>query len=297
MPAEGITTTARPDVLSLEELLRLTDILTRLGTRKVRFTGGEPLVRKGLVALMTAVHDLPARPEVLLTTNGLLLASHLVELRRAGLQRVNLSLDSLDAENWRRITRRDGHELVMRAIDEVLDLGLGLKLNVVVIPGMNDHEVPDFVALTRERPLSIRFIEPMPFDGGGKPLAATITGQEILELIRPRFELQPLVNPTGAVDKLYAVAGHQGTIGVIEGHSRTFCGSCRRLRLDAQGRLRTCLYGRPQAELRLLLRDGASDQELVAVIQGAIARRLVDGLAAEQDSRLFGLQSMASIGG
>jgi cyclic pyranopterin phosphate synthase len=297
MPAAGITTIPRADVLTLEELLRVTDILVRLGVRKVRFTGGEPLVRKGVVELMAAVHDLAPRPEILLTTNGLLLAANLAELHRAGLRRVNLSLDSLDAENWRRITRRDGHELVMRAIDQVLDLDLGLKLNVVVLPGVNDHEVPDFVALTRERPLSIRFIEPMPFDGAGKPLAATISGPEILDLIRPRYELQPLENPVGAVDRLYAVPGHLGTIGVIEGHSRTFCGSCRRLRLDARGRLRTCLYGRPQAELREVMRAGAADRDLMSVITGAIARRLADGLAAEQDSRLFGLQSMASIGG
>jgi len=297
MPAEGINLIARQEVLTLEELQRVGAIFAGLGVRKIRVTGGEPLVRKGVVELMAGLHALPTAPEILLTTNGLLLERNLNALHDAGVRRINLSLDSLDPDNWRRITRREGHDTVLRAMDRVLEKGMGLKLNVVVLPGTNEHELPDFVALTKDRDLSIRFIEPMPFDGAGKPLAATISGAEILALVRPHYDLQPLANPPGAVDKLYCAAGHRGTIGVIEGHSRTFCASCRRLRVNARGELRTCLYGRPQADLRTLLRGGATDAEIAAVIGDAISRRLFDGIAAEQDSRLVGLQSMASIGG
>lgn len=297
MPAEGIKLVNHQDVLTLEEMQRLGAIFVRLGVRKIRITGGEPLVRKGVVDLMAGLHRLPSQPEILLTTNGLLLDDKLDDLHAAGVRRINLSLDSLDPENWSRITRRQGHEKVLKAIDQVLDKGMGLKVNVVVLPGANEHEVPDFVALTKDRDLSIRFIEPMPFDGAGKPLAATISGEEILALIRPKFELQPLDNKPGAVDKLYAAAGHVGTVGIIEGHSRTFCASCRRMRLDARGRLRTCLYGKPQADLRALIRAGATDAEVISAIRGAVSRRLVDGIAAEADSRIGGLESMASIGG
>ncbi len=297
MPADGIDLVAHRDVLTLEEMQRLGAIFASLGVRKFRITGGEPLVRKGVVGLMAGLHGLPSAPEILLTTNGLLLGRNLDALHEAGVRRVNLSLDSLDSENWRRITRRDGHAAVLRAMDQVLEKGMGLKINVVVLPGANEHEVPDFVALTQDRDLSVRFIEPMPFDGAGKPLAATISGEEILALIRPTYDLEPLDNPAGAVDKLYAVAGHRGTIGIIEGHSRTFCASCRRLRVNARGELRTCLYGRPQANLRALLRGGSTDTQIAAVIRDAVGRRLTDGIAAEQDSLLVGLQSMASIGG
>ncbi len=297
MPAEGITQVDHQDVLTIEEMQRLGAIFTGLGVRKIRLTGGEPLVRKGLIGLVAGLHSLPTQPEVLLTTNGLLLADKLDELHEAGIRRINLSLDSLDPDNWNRITRRSGHDKVLKAIDNVLEKGMGLKVNVVVLPGLNEHEVQDFVALTRDRKLSIRFIEPMPFDGAGKPLAATISGEEILALIRPKFQLQPVDNTPGAVDTLYTIDGHQGMIGIIEGHSRTFCGSCRRLRLDARGRLRTCLYGKPQVDLRALIRAGVADTEIIAAVRSAVSQRLVDGIAAEQDSRINGLESMAIIGG
>jgi cyclic pyranopterin phosphate synthase len=296
MPAEGIGLVAKSDVLSLEEMQRLGAVFARLGVRKIRITGGEPLLRKGVVELMAGLSGLPTSPEILLTTNGLLLDRKLEALRQAGVRRINLSLDSLDPENWFRITRRDGHATVLRAMERVVEMGMGLKINMVVLPGRNDHEVPDFVALTRVRDLTVRFIEPMPFDGAGKPLTA-ISGTEILALIEPRYTLQPLENPVGAVDKLFAVPGYRGRIGIIEGHSRTFCASCRRLRVDARGRLRTCLYGRPQVDLQAMMRDGTTDQELMAAIRGAVGRRLVDGLVAEQDSRSAGTESMASIGG
>jgi molybdenum cofactor biosynthesis protein A len=297
MPAEGVPLVARDMVLSMEELQRVGAIFTQLGVRKIRITGGEPLLRKGVVDLLGSLHSLPQAPDILLTTNGILLRDNIDALYSAGLRRINLSLDTLDAKNWVTITRRSGHETVMHAIDLVLAKGMGLKVNVVVMPGVNDHELNDFVALTRDRDISVRFIEPMPFDGAGKPLAQTVTGDEIRARIGEAYQLEPIANTPGAVDKLYKIEGHQGDIGIIEGHSRTFCSSCRRVRVDARGRLRTCLYGRPQTDLRVMMRDGASDAEIMSTIRDVVAKRLVDGKAAEQDSRLIGLESMVAIGG
>ena len=225
---------------------------------------GEPLVRRGVVSLIAALRALPSSPEVLLTTNGLLLVEHLDGLIDAGLKRVNLSLDSLDQGTWTAITRREGFERARSAIDLVLARGLGLKLNMVVLPGWNDHELDDFVELTRERAMTVRFIEPMPFLGEGRLSGPGISGPEILARLSVREQVEPEPVRPGAVEKLFRVPGHVGRIGIIEGHSRTFCGTCRRLRIDARGRLRTCLYGRPSAFLRPLMRAGADDDALAA---------------------------------
>ncbi len=297
MPAEGIKQIPHHDILTLEETHRLCSLFTELGVRTIRITGGEPLVRKGVVPFMTSLTSLPARPEVLLTTNGLVLAEHLEELKAGGIRRINLSLDSLDPETWSEITRREGFEKVRAAVDLVLEMGLGLKINVVVLPGVNDDELSDFVELTRKAPLAVRFIEPMPFDGAGKALEETIDGQEILLRLRGKYDLTPVEQSASAVDSLFTVRGFKGTVGVIEGHSRTFCSTCSRLRIDSRGRLRTCLYGAPGVSLLNLMRDGGSDDDLAQAIRTEISYRFRDGKKAELAHHLVGLESMASIGG
>jgi len=297
MPAEGIQQIPHYDILTLEETYRLCSLFTELGVRKIRVTGGEPLVRKGVVPLLTSLTGLPARPEILLTTNGLVLNEYLDELKAGGIKRINLSLDSLNPKTWSEITRRKGFEKVRAAVDRVLELGLGLKINVVVLPGVNDHEIPDFVELTRKSPLTVRFIEPMPFDGAGKALEDTIDGDEILLRLRSRFDLTPVSQPADAVDSLFTVRGFMGKVGVIEGHSRTFCATCSRLRIDSRGRLRTCLYGAPGVSLLELIRQDASDDNLIEAIRTEISYRFRDGKKAELAHHLVGLESMASIGG
>jgi len=297
MPADGIEQVSHADMLTMEELLRLGRVFVDLGIRKIRVTGGEPLVRKGVVSLLAGLRNLPEAPEVLLTTNGLDLSRQLDGLQAAGVERINLSLDSLHPETWSRITRRDGFEAARASVDEVLARGMGLKINMVVLPGWNDHELPDFVALTLERDLTVRFIEPMPFLGAGEPLSETITGDEILGRLEQGFALESAGQTGAAVDRIYRVRGYRGRLGIIAGASRTFCSACSRLRLDGQGRLRTCLYGIAAADLRMLVRQGATDAELGGVIRSAVARRQVDGRAAEQGHTTTGLDSMASIGG
>lgn len=297
MPAAGVTLGERDEILSIDELVRLGSLFAGLGVRSFRLTGGEPLVRRGVVPLVAALRALPSRPEVLLTTNGLLLGEHLDALADAGLRRVNLSLDSLERGTWTAITRREGFERAREAVDLVLARGLGLKLNMVVLPGWNDHELDAFVELARERPLVVRFIEPMPFVGEGRLCGPGISGPEILARLSLGAQLEPEPVRPGSVEKLFRLPGYAGRIGIIEGHSRTFCGSCRRLRVDARGRLRTCLYGRPAAFLRPLIRAGADDAALATAIRAAVAGRLADGIAAEADHRRHNLESMVNIGG
>lgn len=295
MPAEGIRLAPRADVLSLAELTRLCRVLCELGIEKIRVTGGEPLVRKGVVEWLGDLAALPTAPEILLTTNGTLLGPSLAGLRAAGIRRVNLSLDSLRENTFEAITRRRGLSEVLGAIDEVLEAGLGLKINVVVLPGENDEEILDFARLTRDRDLTVRFIEPMPFSGGREPFEP-FDGARIRARLEEHLELVPVVQERAAVDQLFAPVDHRGKVGIIEGHTRSFCGDCNRLRLDPQGQLRTCLYGAPAADLRAILRDGGDDTDLEAAILDAIGRRFADGhaAAADHDSPPT---SMANIGG
>jgi molybdenum cofactor biosynthesis protein A len=297
MPDTGIPAIAPGETLSFAELTRACSVFVGGGVRKIRITGGEPLARKGVIEWMREIAQLDPDLEVLLTTNGVMLEQSLPGLMEAGLRRVNLSLDTLDPDTWKLITRRDGFEAARRSIDVVLEAGLGLKVNVVVQPGVNDHEILDFVALTRDRALAVRFIEPMPFDGAGKALTETIDGQEILLRLRSRFDLTPVSQAADAVDSQFTVRGFTGKVGVIEGHSRTFCSTCSRLRLDSRGRLRTCLYGAPGMNLLHLMRDGGSDDDLIAAIRNEITYRFQDGKKSELAHHLVGLESMASIGG
>jgi len=297
MPAEGLRWNPPLAAMTMDEMFRVASLFTRLGVRKIRVTGGEPLMRRGVVDLMARLAALPTRPEILLTTNGTLLADNLDDLKAAGLRRVNLSIDSLDPDRFTLITRRKEFAKVRGALDAVLVAGLGLKINMVVLPGINDREIPDFVELTRTRPITVRFIEPMPFDGAGKPLEETITGEEILLRLRGRYDLHPVAQEASAVDKVFTVRGFTGRVGVIEGHSRKFCSTCSRLRVDALGRFRTCLYGASGANLTEMIRDGATDRELERAIRTDISFRFRDGKTAELAHHLVGLESMSSIGG
>jgi cyclic pyranopterin phosphate synthase len=295
MPAAGVPLLPRKEILSLEELHRLVALFCQLGVRKIRITGGEPLVREGVAEWMGRLAADPTRPELLLTTNGTRLLDALPALKRAGLRRVNLSLDTLDETNFVSITRREGFQAVRNAIDATLEAGFGLKVNVVVQPGVNDHELADLALLTRDLPLAVRFIEPMPFSGSGGEPIRPIAGEEILRRLRERFELQETARAPSAVDRIFTIPGHAGEIGIIEGHTRSFCGDCSRLRIDPRGRMRTCLYGAPQAELGDRLREGASDEDLIVTIRDAVARRAADGVEAQahRDDDV----SMVSIGG
>jgi cyclic pyranopterin phosphate synthase len=295
MPEEGIVRRAHDELLTYEELTRLCRLFSRRGARKIRITGGEPLVRRGLLPWLAEIAGLPERPELLLTTNGVLLHRHLDELREVGIRRINLSLDTLDPVTWRRITRREGFAEARRVIDAALAAGFGLKINVVVQPGYNDGEILEFVDLAREKPVTVRFIEPMPFVGVGATLPTAMSGKEILAVIAQRWPVEVDAGTYNGVALTFELPGFLGQVGIIEGHSRSFCSSCSRLRIDPLGGFRTCLYGEPVLDLRELLRSGAHDAAIEKAVGEAISDRPFDGRAAL--GRRTHFESMASIGG
>lgn len=296
MPAEGIPLAARDEVLRIEDMLELCSTLVRAGVRKVRLTGGEPLVRAGVMDLVEGLAKLDPSLRLGLTTNGVLVERHLDRLLACGLRHVNLSLDSMRRATFARITRRDGFQRVQSALRRLLEAPVQLKVNVVVIPGLNDGELGDFLELARSHDLTVRFIEPMPFDGASPEQLQRFDGDSILARLREVVPFRPDPEREGVAD-IYRVPGYRGRVGIIRGQSRSFCAGCDRLRLDACGRLRTCLYGPPVADLGSLLRAGANSGEITSVLRAAIADRASDGIQAERRNDGSRRSSMASIGG
>ena len=287
----------RDEILTWEELHRLCRIFTELGVEKIRITGGEPFVRKGLLPFLMKLSHLPDYPEIDITTNGTLLADHLDALKQIGVRRLNISLDTLNADTFYTITRRREFEKILQAINRADTLGFKVKINVVVIAGINDHEIPDFVRLTRDRSWTVRFIEPMPFDGAGGRYKSLLSGDDILARLRRQFDVEPVSNGKLAVAKLFRVPDFQGRIGIIYGYSRRFCDACSRLRLSTRGELWTCLYGRPVLDLGALLRAGKSDGTVKRAIRGIVDQRLSDGFEAERAHQRSTFHSMVTIGG
>jgi GTP 3',8-cyclase len=295
MPEDGIQLVGHDDVLSFEELHRLVALFCEQGVKRVRITGGEPLVRRGVIEFMARLSDLPSHPEILLTTNGVLLPGRLGDLYDAGVRRINLSLDSLDRDIYHQITRRDSLDRVLPLLDEIPAAGFELKVNLVVLPGINDHEIPAFAKLARDRRLQVRFIEPMPFAGGGT--VTPFDGERILSCLTDDAEINFGPATHEGVADIYRAEGWAGSVGIIRGHTRTFCGTCSRLRIDTRGGLRTCLYGEAEADLRTLIRSNGSDTTILQAIRNAVARRFADGHETEHQRREINSDSMSSIGG
>ncbi|CAG2109957.1 unnamed protein product [Medioppia subpectinata] len=279
MPEEGIELTANRQLLTTDEIKRISDLFVKtLGVNKIRLTGGEPLIRKDIVDIVTHLSSL--RPYGLktigLTTNGLILERMCRDLKSSGLTAINISLDTLDATKYEIITRRKGWHRVMRAIDTCLSAGFdSIKLNCVVIKGFNDTELPAFVDLTRDRPLDVRFIEYMPFDGNRWASEKMVTYREMLAAVSDKHptvrRLEPSLNETA---KAYKVDGFRGQIGFITSMSDNFCGACNRVRITADGNLKVCLFGNEEVSLRDAMRlDAADDTQLETVVRDALNRK------------------------
>jgi len=303
MPEEGIKYLPRHEVLSYEEMLRLTSIMVGLGVRKVRLTGGEPFVRRDLVPFMERLAELPGLADISLTTNGVLTAPHVPTMARLGVRAVNLSLDTLDRQRFFDITRRDELPAVLRTFDALLAAGIQVKINAVVMDGRNIQDLVPLAELTRELPVEVRFIEEMPFNGGSHaatPALLPWNHRRIREHLEAHLgPLLPQPTPLGATASEYTAAGHVGRIGIIAAYSRTFCGTCNRLRLTAEGIIKTCLYDQGGLDLRAMLRTGASDQAIAEALSQAFYHRAANGFEAERQRPLHQLnfESMATIGG
>lgn len=297
MPEEGLPHLEKEQILSWEEMERIANVFVSLGINKIRITGGEPFVRRGLIDFIRKLCNLAGSPQIAITTNGTLLEPHLHDLRDLGVSDLNISLDTLNPDTFIKITRRSGYSQSLGVIDTALEMNFRVKVNVVVMPGINTHEIVGFGEFTRTRPVTVRFIEPMPFNGQTISPAEKITGDDILSLLTQEFDLNQVQGYNHGVANEYHIPGFLGKIGIIRGASRTFCDSCSRIRVSAQGQMRTCLYGVNVLDLRDLLRNGATDSSVSDTIRETLQFRFKDGFEAEEHRKKVHFESMAAIGG
>ncbi|GLI58614.1 hypothetical protein VaNZ11_000348 [Volvox africanus] len=279
MPDEGVALTPPQQLLTTQEILKLARIFVEAGVNKIRLTGGEPTLRRDvceLVRHLSALKPMGLRG-VAITSNGIVLARQLPALKDAGLTAVNISLDTLRPERFEQLARRPGHRRVLESIRTAVALGYDpVKVNVVVMRGVNDDEVADFAALTRNQPINVRFIEYMPFDGNVWSDSKMVPYRELVSRIQtalPDNPLERLSDPTGEVAKNFRLTGHRGSVSFITSMTQQFCSDCNRLRLLADGNLKVCLFGASEVSLRDAMRGGASDDDLRAIISVAVGRK------------------------
>jgi GTP 3',8-cyclase len=300
MPAEGLQWLPRPELLTDDELVRVIGLAVgRLGITEVRFTGGEPLVRRGLTGIVGRVAALAPRPEISLTTNGIGLDRLAEPLREAGLDRINVSLDTLTPEVFVRLARRDRLADVLAGLAAAEKAGLNpIKVNAVLMRGVNDHEPAALLRFCLDRGYQLRFIEQMPLDAQhGWRRAEMVTADEILAALSPEFTLTPDPAERGSAPaEAFLVDGGPARVGIIGSVTRPFCGACDRIRLTADGQLRNCLFAREENDLRTPLRAGASDDELVARWMRCIEAKL-PGHGINDPGFLQPARPMSAIGG
>jgi molybdenum cofactor biosynthesis protein A len=299
MPEEGIKYLPKKDLLTFEEIQRIVSLLARMGITKVRLTGGEPFVRTDLMQMIRQLVSIPGIEELHITTNGLLTAPHIPELKSLGIKSVNLSLDTLDASRFKAITRRDEFRKTMDTLHLLLNAGITVKVNAVVMEGKNIEDIIPMIELTRKNPIEVRFIEEMPFNGEGTHYRQLVwTHKKILAHISSMYPaMTKMQTPFGSTADKYQINGFIGTFGIIAAFSRTFCGSCNRIRITAQGLLKTCLYDNGVLNIRDLIRQGVSDDELHDNLMKAFRSREPDGHSAEQKRGHAVNESMSTIGG
>ncbi|MDQ1537561.1 MAG: 3,8-cyclase [Actinomycetota bacterium] len=277
MPAEGLPWMSKPEMLTDEELLRIINVFIGLGVRQVRLTGGEPLLRRSLVELVGGIAALEPRPVIAMTTNGVGLERMAEPLARAGLDRVNVSLDTIDQQEFFKLTRRDRLADVEKGLKAAATVGLTpVKVNAVAMRGINDHSAADVLQWCLDRDYQLRFIEQMPLDAQHAwQRDQMVTAKEIHEQLSTRFALTPVPDEArgSAPAELFLVDGGPGRVGIIASVSAPFCAACDRVRLTSDGQVRNCLFARGEVDLRGPLREGASDAELAALIQGEMWRK------------------------
>jgi cyclic pyranopterin phosphate synthase len=296
MPAEGVAAKSCDEILRYEELLRIVEAAVTLGIRKVRVTGGEPLVRKGVIPFLRRLSGTAGIEEVALTTNGLLLQGMAGDLRRAGISRLNVSLDSLERETFARITRGGDLQKVMAGLAAAEEQGLKIKLNMVVMRGLNDHEVVPLAALTLEKPWSVRFIEYMPTIREPQWRERIVTGAEVLAQLEGHFALQTISSGRYCGPaKPFRIPGARGTVGIITPMSDHFCGDCNRIRITSSGQAKSCLLDETTFDLKPFLRSG-DDNALRQALRDVIGGKPGQHRMAE-NPEACGVFSMAKIGG
>ena len=300
MPEEGIKYLPKKELLTFEEIERLVKIVASLGISKIRLTGGEPFVRTDLMDLIRKIKSVDGINDLHITTNGILTGPHIAELKLLGIASINLSLDTLDRERFKSIARRDEFNTTWKTFELLLQHGIRVKINAVVMEGKNIDDLIPMAELTKHYPISVRFIEEMPFNGEGNHYPVlTWTHKKILQHLEGYFGmLEKIIDPINSTAYHYKVPGYKGNIGIIAAFSRTFCGSCNRIRVTAQGVLKTCLYDDGVLNIKTLFRDGDSDEEVTVALKKAFHHRPKDGFEAEEKRKENSvIESMSTIGG
>ncbi|HEV2261252.1 MAG TPA: GTP 3',8-cyclase MoaA [Candidatus Rubrimentiphilum sp.] len=273
MPEEGLHWLPKADILSYEEIVELVKSAASIGVRSIRLSGGEPLIRRELHRLVAGINAIEGIDDIALSTNGLLLEENAERLISAGLRRVNVSLDTLRADHFEQIARRPGLDRVLAGIRAAIAHGLSpVKINVVVMRGQNDDEIADFAEWTKREAVYVRFIEVMPVhENLGLQRDAYMSSGEILDRVRAIGDLQPAVGPGGnGPARYFSFEGARGAVGVISPLSHDYCERCNRVRLTADGRLRLCLFGDYEVDLRTPLRDGATRDDIAQILRSSM---------------------------
>ena len=298
MPEEGIESIPHDEILTYDEILRICEIVSELGIRKIKITGGEPLVRKDIVNLIRDIKNIDKIEQVTLTTNGILLHEMLDDLYDAGIDAINISLDTLNKDNFKKITRRDGLEKVLMSIDKAYDLGIRVKINCLAIRDFNLRELVEIASFAKDREIDVRFIELMPIGFGKK--YTQIDNDEILSILESRFGTFEIVTEKrgNGPAKYYRNQNMKGCIGFISAISHEFCESCNRIRLTSSGFLKLCLHYNKGIDLKGPIRNGISDDDLKVLIHDTIWNKPIShkfGHASEEQD--IELKNMVQIGG
>jgi cyclic pyranopterin phosphate synthase len=300
MPAHGIEIAPRADLLTFKEMYRIIRVLTELGVTKVRLTGGEPFVRKDFIKFLEMLSFNDLLETINITTNGAMIAKHIATLEEMEkVQNINLSIDSLNKEKFHQITRRDVFPEVYKTFELLEQSSLHLKLNVVVQAGFNTDEIVDFVALTKDKNVAVRFIEEMPFNGKGqRDIQEAWNYRRILEEIQSKFNIEPMVSEKSSTSRNFSINGHKGSVGIIPAFTRTICSDCNRIRITPIGTFKNCLFDDGVFNIRDFLRNGASNEDLKELFLSLVKDKPENGFVAEANrSKGSVSESMSTIGG
>ena len=299
MPSEGIDFAQKDSLFTIEELCKLSEIMVGQGIDKIRITGGEPFVRKDLMILLRKLSSLAGLKDISITTNATLIGPYIRELKSLGIKNINVSLDAIDRETFERITRRNQYDTVYGNLVKLINEGFNVRINFIALENQNTQDIIPILEVMKHYPVSVRFLEEMPFNGGSKSFNTIAWDyKKILDHIQSEYnDITKLESPKTSTSINYKIKGHKGTFGLIPSFSRTFCGSCNRLRISATGDVITCLYGKPRMNLREVMRGENAESKIKEHILKAIGSRSKTGFEEQKKYEGIFENSMTSIGG
>lgn len=300
MPAHGIEIVPRDHLLTYKEMYRVIRVLTELGVNKIRLTGGEPFVRKGFVGFLEMLSFNDLLEDINITTNGAMIYKHIETLEKLQkVKNINLSIDSLKAEKFNEITRRNVFDEVFKTMEALERSSMNLKLNIVVQSGINTDEITDFVRLTKDKDIAVRFIEEMPFNGKGqREMQESWNYNKILNEIKSEFQVKEIQSEKSSTSRNFSIENHKGSVGIIPAFTRTICGDCNRIRITSTGTFKNCLFDDGVFDLRDFLRNGASNDDLKKMFLSLVKDKPENGFIAEANRKKGDVsESMSTIGG